>query len=181
MKTLICSSQTPRHLSNPPPWKPRSPFLHPTTLLNLEHPIKSTLKQRANAAKGFTGKPPTALKETSTRTEKSNKTNNDDDDEVPQVVYYRMITRILTFVGVPMAVGLALLHIFGVIKEQQMWDVPLWLPFTTTFLTFGASTMGIAYGALSTSWDPERKGSVFGFEEVQKNWVEVWKEEDMRA
>lgn len=80
-----------------------------------------------------------------------------------------------------MALGLAFLHIFGVIKEQHLWNVPLWLPLLTTFLTFGASTMGIAYGALSTSWDEERKGSILGFEEAQKNWVEMWREEDMGA
>lgn len=77
-----------------------------------------------------------------------------------------------------MGLGLAFLHLFGELKEHQVWEAPLWLPFTTTFLTFGASALGIAYGTLSTSLDAERKGSVLGLEEVQRNWVEMWKEED---
>lgn len=77
-----------------------------------------------------------------------------------------------------MATGLALLHLFGVVKEQNLWDAPLWLPFLTTLITFGASTLGIAYGTLSASWDPKKKGSLLGLEEAQRNWVEMWKEEN---
>ena len=58
------------------------------------------------------------------------------------------------------------------------FDVPLWLPFLTTFITFGASTPGIAYGTLSARWDPEKKGSFLGLEKAQRNWVEMWKEEN---
>ncbi|XWS48481.1 hypothetical protein CRYUN_Cryun13aG0081100 [Craigia yunnanensis] len=66
-----------------------------------------------------------------------------------------MIAIILVSVGVPLATGLALLHLFGVVKKQNLWDVSLWLPFLTTFITFGTSTLGIPYGTLSASWDPE--------------------------
>lgn len=179
MKTLITSSSEPfLYLSKPSPWKPKSPNLHPTTMLNLKQPT-STLKPHASG-KGFTGTAPATIKETNT-SKNSNKTSNNDDEEIPQVVFNRIAVRVLAFVVVPMALGLAFLHIFGVIKEQHLWNVPLWLPLLTTFLTFGASTMGIAYGALSTSWDEERKGSILGFEEAQKNWVEMWREEDMGA
>ncbi|KAE8705295.1 Detected protein of unknown function [Hibiscus syriacus] len=104
--------------------------------------------------------------------------NNSEDDEIPQVVFERMISRILVSVGVPMATGVALLHLFGEAKDRNLWDVPLWLPFLTTLLTFGASTLGIAYGTLSSSWDSERKDSLLGLEEAQRNWVELWKEEN---
>lgn len=179
MKTLInCSSQPPLHLSKPSPWKPKSPIsLHPTTTLNLKHPT-STLQPHASG-KGFTGTAPAASIKGTNSSKNSNKTNNNDDEEVPQAVFNRIAVRILAFVGVPLAIGLAFLHIFGVIKEQHLWNVPLWLPLVTTFLTFGASTLGIAYGALSTSWDEENyKGSILGLEEAQKNWVEMWKEDD---
>ncbi|KAG8492033.1 hypothetical protein CXB51_015764 [Gossypium anomalum] len=42
-------------------------------------------------------------------------------------------------------------HTTGYPKERNLWDVPLWLPFLTTFNTFGASTLRIAYGTLSAS------------------------------
>ncbi|KAK9109259.1 hypothetical protein Sjap_017319 [Stephania japonica] len=101
-----------------------------------------------------------------------------DDDQISQEVWERMLKRILVFVGTPMASGVALLVIFSSLKEHQVWDVPLWLPFLTTLLCFGSSAIGIAYGTLSTSLDPEKKGSVLGWEEVQRNWPEMWTVED---
>lgn len=80
--------------------------------------------------------------------------------------------------GGPLAIGFALLQLFSVSKEQHLWNVPKWLPFLTTFITFGASALGVAYGSLSTSLDAEEEGSFLGFEQVEKNWVEMWKEEE---
>ncbi|XP_076901937.1 uncharacterized protein PAM68-like [Bidens hawaiensis] len=100
------------------------------------------------------------------------------DDKIPDVVMNRMIVRILFNVGVPLVTGLGLLQVFSVIKEQNLWQIPRWLPFLTTFITFGASTIGIAYGTLSTSWDAENKGSLLGFREARKNWVQMWEEDE---
>ncbi|KAA3476431.1 protein PAM68, chloroplastic [Gossypium australe] len=68
---------------------------------------------------------------------KKSSNNNNEDEEVPQVVFERMMARILASVGVPMATGLALLHLFGVAKERNLWDVPLWLPFLATNSSYG--------------------------------------------
>ncbi|MBA0693427.1 hypothetical protein Goari_003801 [Gossypium aridum] len=51
---------------------------------------------------------------------KSSNNNNNEDEEVPQVVFERMIARILASVGVPMATGLALPHLFGLAKERNL-------------------------------------------------------------
>ncbi|XVE64288.1 hypothetical protein DITRI_Ditri07aG0088800 [Diplodiscus trichospermus] len=176
MKTPL-SLETPQfHLLNPSLNAPiRTPTILPTIKKNQKQnqsQPSSTWKLQANA-KGFPNTPPDTRKENA-----DNKNNNNDDEQVPQVVFERMITRILVSVGVPLATGLAVLHLFGVAKEQNWWDVPQWLPFLTTFITFGASTLGIAYGTLSASWDPEKKGSLLGFQEAQRNWVEMWKEEN---
>ncbi|KAK2366790.1 protein PAM68, chloroplastic [Trifolium repens] len=90
---------------------------------------------------------------------------------------YRIIGRILFSVLVPMALGLSFLHLYGELKEREIWNGPLWIPFLTTLVTFGASALGIAYGVLSTSLDAEREGSLLGFQEVEKNWVEMWQQE----
>ena len=184
MKALICGESPLIYITSLSPWKPKSPTLH-------QHRT-----WRVNAeAKGFGRAPPNNTQDQrSTRialesvpvprkTYQSNDSggdDDDDDDKIPEVVFGRIITRILLSVGVPLATGLAFLQMFSVLKERQLWDVPLWLPFLTTFLTFGASALGIAYGTLSTSWDPERKGSLLGLEEAQVNWVEMWKEEEDR-
>lgn len=88
-----------------------------------------------------------------------------------------MLRRILISVGAPMASGFALLYLEGLVKKGGLWEVPAWLPFLTVLVSFGTSAMGIAYGTLSSSWDPEREGSLLGWEQAQKNWPELWKEE----
>ncbi|XP_030533137.1 uncharacterized protein PAM68-like [Rhodamnia argentea] len=170
---LISTSNLQRHLSSThsssiPPNRRRPPPLKPWKL--------------DAKAKGFAGppRPPGKARPTAGRpdTSKSNYDDGEDDDQIPQAVFGRMIGRILAFVGVPMATGVALLNVFGAIKERELWDVPRWLPFLMTLLCFGASALGIAYGTLSSSWDPDKSGSVLGLDEAQRNWAEIWKEEE---
>ncbi|XP_023541387.1 uncharacterized protein PAM68-like [Cucurbita pepo subsp. pepo] len=183
MKALVCSFRHALDLSKPPPWKQRSRIDDSTATKNLRIFTRTSRGQIQLNAKGFTGSPATA-KDRETAVKKPSGQNNSrgggggDDDEIPEAVAKRIITRILAFVGVPMAFGVTLVKILEAVHEQKLWHVPIWLPFLTIFLTFGASTMGIAYGTLSTSLDPEKEGTLFGWDEAQKNWVEMWKEED---
>ncbi|KAL6320878.1 hypothetical protein AAG906_008878 [Vitis piasezkii] len=179
MKILVCLQQPNPHITKPSPWNPRAPTPIATKDLNLR---PRNWKLHAEA-KGFGVAPGTILEKKTAQKEtvpRKNSGNGDDDDDekIPQVVFDRMIVRILFFVGAPMGIGVALLNLFGAVKDQHLWDVPVWLPFLTTFIAFGASALGIAYGTLSTSWDAEKKGSLLGLEEAQQNWVDVWKEEE---
>ncbi|KAE8681466.1 putative late blight resistance protein-like protein R1B-19-like [Hibiscus syriacus] len=171
MKTLLSSETLQFHLPKPYLRNPRTATIHPAIIKT--HKQNQPWKLHASA-KGFSG----TLPPVKDNAAKKSSNNNSKDDEIPQVVFERMIKRILVSVGVPMATGVALLHLFGEAKDRNLWDVPLWLPFLTTLITFGASTLGIAYGTLSSSWDSERKGSLLGLEEAQRNWVEMWKEEN---
>ncbi|KAL1206734.1 hypothetical protein V5N11_027292 [Cardamine amara subsp. amara] len=101
----------------------------------------------------------------------------DDDRPIPQEVFEKMMGRIVVSVGTPLGLGVAILKLLEVLKDKNVWDVPLWVPFLTTLVTFGASALGIAYGSLSTNLDPTKAGSLFGLEEAKENWVEMWKEE----
>ncbi|KAJ0099124.1 hypothetical protein Patl1_20224 [Pistacia atlantica] len=174
MNTLLSSQKPPLQFPKPSLWSPGITIIHSTTMQKLVNQPTKTWKLHANA-KGFGARTPTTIKGSASN---NNNNNENDDDHLPQVVLERIIVRILVAVGVPLAIGIALLNLFGVVKEQKLWDVPLWLPLLTTFITFGMSALGIAYGSLSTSWDEERKGSVLGLEEVKQNWVEMWKEEN---
>lgn len=182
MKILSGLEPPPVHFPRTPPWNQRNPNLRSK---NLNHATIDLRNWRLHAeAKGFNRAPPTNTlqqqKDRENAATKSNKRNNpeDDEDKIPEVVWKRIMFRILFYVGVPLVAGVGLLVVFDAVKEQNLWDVPIWLPFLTTFITFGASALGIAYGTLSTSWDAEREGSFLGFEEAQKNWVEMWKEEE---
>ncbi|KAJ6364443.1 hypothetical protein OIU76_029403 [Salix suchowensis] len=125
-----------------------APSIIPTSIQKTLNNPPSTWKAQANA-KGFGSTPP-SVQETSIK-----KTSSDADDEkIPEEVMYRIIKRVLASVGAPMALSFASMQLIG------------------------ASVCGIAYGALSTSMDPNEKGSFLGFEQIQKNWVEMWREED---
>lgn len=187
MTTLIICASNPItfYLSKRSPLcKPKfQPFHNPRTTKQLNYYPLSTLKTHAGA-KGFSSNRPSIVDESNDVTIKKRPINGgnngggDDDDEIPREVLYRIIGRILVSVGVPLALGLALLQLYGELKDRGIWDAPLWVPFLTTLITFGASALGIAYGALSSSLDAEREGSFLGLQEVQRNWVEMWKEED---
>ena len=103
--------------------------------------------------------------------------DNEDDDELPQPVFDRILRRIMFAVGVPMASGVALLNAYDALKRGQGVDVPAWVPLLTILVAFGTSALGIAYGTLSASWDPDREGSLLGIDEARANWPVLWKEE----
>ncbi|CAH2070205.1 unnamed protein product [Thlaspi arvense] len=117
--------------------------------------------------------------QSSKSTEKPGRPDPDpeDDPPIPQEVFERMMGRIVVSVGTPLGLGVAILKLLEFLKDKNVWDVPLWVPFLTTLVTFGASALGIAYGSLSTNLDPTKTNSVFGLEEAKENWVEMWKEE----
>ncbi|RLN19001.1 ABC-type Co2+ transport system, permease component [Panicum miliaceum] len=100
-----------------------------------------------------------------------------DDDELPQPVFDRILRRIMFAVGVPMASGVALLNAYDALKRGQGVDVPAWVPLLTILVAFGTSALGIAYGTLSASWDPDKEGSLLGIDEARANWPVLWKEE----
>ncbi|CAN4087685.1 unnamed protein product [Withania somnifera] len=106
-----------------------------------------------------------------------NNTSDDNDEKIPKEIWERIIGRILFYVGAPLVVGVILLQIFDIVKQHKLLELPIWLPFLTTFITFGSSALGAAYGTLSASWDPEKQGSFLGIEEAQKNWVDMWAED----
>ncbi|KAJ4705944.1 Protein PAM68, chloroplastic [Melia azedarach] len=174
MRTLLFSQKPPLLFPSPSVWNPGSTFTNHKSQKNPINSPPTTWKLHANA-KGFGARStPASIKERAS----GNNNNNNEEDHLPQVVLERMIVRILVSVGVPLATGIALLYFLGVVKEKQLFNVPLWLPLLTTFLTFGMSAVGIAYGSLSSSWDADKKGSLLGVEEAKQNWVEMWTEDD---
>jgi hypothetical protein len=100
--------------------------------------------------------------------------DGDGDGVMPEIVTNRMIKRMGVSVGIPLAIGLTFFPLFYYMKVVLKWSVPDWLPFITSFLTFGSAALGISYGIMSTSWDPMRDGSFLGWTEAQKNWPVFW-------
>eukprot|EP00252_Welwitschia_mirabilis_P017395 TRINITY_DN3854_c0_g1_i2.p1 TRINITY_DN3854_c0_g1~~TRINITY_DN3854_c0_g1_i2.p1 ORF type:complete len:201 (+),score=39.88 TRINITY_DN3854_c0_g1_i2:192-794(+) len=106
--------------------------------------------------------------------DESDENNDDGTDVIPEIVTNRMIKRIGVFVGVPVAIGLTFFPAFYYMKVFLKWNVPDWLPFTSSALVFGSAALGITYGIVSSSWDPLREGSLLGWTEAQRNWPVFW-------
>ncbi|KAI5444299.1 hypothetical protein KIW84_012798 [Lathyrus oleraceus] len=180
MKTLIFAPNPSLYFSK----QKIFPTFHPkvTSKKQVNIPL-TTLKIQASA-KGFSKKRPTSSSTNKTKDDaitmkKNPKNNNDDDDVITKVVMYRIVGRISFSVLVPMGVGLGFLQLYGELEDREILNAPIWIPFVTTLITFGASALGIAYGALSTSLDEDREGSLLGFQELEKNWVEMWQQENL--
>jgi hypothetical protein len=63
-----------------------------------------------------------------------------------------------------------LASVSGGAQVMQKVDLPMGLVYTVQSLIFGAGFVGISWGVLSASWDPERKGGALGLDEVKQNF-----------
>jgi Photosynthesis affected mutant 68 len=116
-------------------------------------------------------------KEKEDQTDNSVNAEVEEEDEIPQPVFDRMLRRISISIAVPIGSGMTLIYVLDKLNKANIWDVPGWLPFFLVLVSFGSGALAMAYGTLSTSWDPDIQGSFFGFEQIEKNWPVLWKEE----
>jgi len=89
--------------------------------------------------------------------------------ETPQAVVDRMFGRVLTFAGFPVVSALFFFPLFWYLKVVQKLEYPIWVVYVTSALAFGGGLLGITYGILSSSWDPRREGSFWGWTEFRAN------------
>lgn len=141
-------------------------------------PLWATLR----SPRGFG--PPKKTKK-SKKGNKGNDNDNDEEDEteeeedreagvIPEIVTNRMISRMGFTVGVPLFTGLLFFPFFYYLKVGLKIDIPTWVPFIVSFFFFGTALLGVSYGIVSSSWDPLRAGSFWGWNEAQKNWPVFW-------
>jgi len=88
---------------------------------------------------------------------------------IPEVVSNRMLGRILPFIAVPVVMGIGLFYFFIVLARQYEISVEPSLVAYATQAPFAVGLLGITYGVLSASWDPEIEGSALGVEEFKTN------------
>ncbi|KAI7843214.1 hypothetical protein COHA_003194 [Chlorella ohadii] len=88
---------------------------------------------------------------------------------VPEVVTDRMLKRVILFMGVPVFGGILLFPFFYYLKVKAGVDLPNWVAYLTSSITFGGGLLGITYGIMSASWDPRREGTLLGWTEFQAN------------
>lgn len=92
------------------------------------------------------------------------------DTKIPEVVSQRMLKRMLAFSGIPTALGVAVFFVSYLLIVRQIVDLPNVAVLLTSMGCFGLGVVGLSYGALSTSWDEMRPGSLLGMDEFQVNF-----------
>jgi len=88
---------------------------------------------------------------------------------IPEMVSRRMIRRMAFFSGLPTSLGILSFFIFYWIVTQELLELP---PYTVVLVSmglFGLGVLGLSYGLISASWDEERIGTRFGWEEFTVN------------
>ncbi|KAL6005863.1 hypothetical protein ACLOJK_039908 [Asimina triloba] len=148
----------------------------PTRLLRWRKPLLAV-----KSPKGF-GPPANRTNEKRKRRGRDEVDGEDDDetyegdneDTIPEVVTNRMMRRMGFSVGTPLAIGLMFFPFFYYLKMVAKVDVPTWIPVIVSFFFFGTALLGVSYGIVSSSWDPLREGSFWGWTEARKNWPVFW-------
>lgn len=90
--------------------------------------------------------------------------------EIPEEVSKRMVRRMALFSGIPTGMGISSFLLFYLIVSQDWFKIPNTAVLLVSMGLFGLGVLGLTYGILSTSWDEERVGSWWGWEEFTVNF-----------
>jgi VIT1/CCC1 family predicted Fe2+/Mn2+ transporter len=95
---------------------------------------------------------------------------NDRSSGIPEVVSQRMGRRMAVFSGVPSFLGMATFVVSYYLVSQQHYSLPNSAVLLVSLGFFGLGVVGLSYGILSASWDPEQTGSLLGTEQFGLNF-----------
>lgn len=99
-------------------------------------------------------------------------------EAIPEVVSKRMIRRIAIFCGIPTALGVCSFFVAYWIVSQELLELPTTAVVFVTMGLFGLGVIGLSYGLFSTSWDEDRVGTWWGFDEFKLNFsrtISAWR------
>ena len=98
---------------------------------------------------------------------------------IPEVVSRRMLRRMALFAGIPSILGISSLFLSYWIVSQDWFKLPTVTVLLVSMGLFGLGVLGLSYGVLSASWDEERTGGWWGWDEFTLNFgrmVSAWRE-----
>ncbi len=88
---------------------------------------------------------------------------------IPEIVSRRMVRRMAFFCGIPTALGMLTLIVSYLIITNHIYKLPNTAVLLVNLGFFGLGVLGLSYGALSASWDEDRLGGWFGWQEFTTN------------
>jgi Photosynthesis affected mutant 68 len=102
-----------------------------------------------------------------------------DQTAIPKVVSDRMARRMAIFCGIPTVLGISTFIVSYFLVTKGWFKLPNVAVVLVSMGFLGLGVIGLTYGILSASWDEERVGSWFGYEEFSVNFGRMrgaWKE-----
>ncbi|MEM8715082.1 MAG: PAM68 family protein [Cyanobacteria bacterium P01_G01_bin.4] len=88
---------------------------------------------------------------------------------IPEEVSKRMVRRASWLAGVPTTLGMSAFFVNYYLLVNHIFELPTWFTYAETLALFGLGFVGLTYGVLSASWEPEREGGLMGLSEFQFN------------
>lgn len=93
---------------------------------------------------------------------------------IPEVVNRRLVRRAALFSGIPTGLGILTFIVSYIIVSQKWLELPNTAVVLVSMLFFGLGVLGLSYGAISASWDEERVGTWWGWQEFTRNFGILW-------
>jgi len=98
---------------------------------------------------------------------------------IPEVVSQRMVRRMAFFSGVPSFLGMSTFVVSYLLVSQLHYALPNSAVLLVSLGFFGLGVVGLSYGILSASWEPEQSGSLLGIDQFSVNLsrtTNAWKD-----
>ncbi len=105
-----------------------------------------------------------------TKSSSNRKSGKSTEKAIPEVVSRRMLKRMVIFSGLPTFVGVSTFFVSYFLLVNEVVELPSYFVLFATLGCFGMGVLGLSYGALSASWDEDRLGHWFGFDEFRVNF-----------
>ena len=101
-------------------------------------------------------------------TKSPKRSTNAKSQPIPKAVANRMARRVAISTGLPSVMGMAVFVISYLLVTRGIYDVPPGLTLVTSGGFFLLGLVGLSYGVLSASWEPQ-PGTLLGLEHIKPN------------
>ncbi|MGJ3251499.1 MAG: PAM68 family protein [Elainellaceae cyanobacterium] len=121
-----------------------------------------------------------STQESSKASNRSDRKGRRADSGIPEAVSQRMVRRMVLFCGIPTLLGISTFLVSYQIVSRGVLDLPHSAVLLVSLGFFGLGVLGLSYGAMSASWDEDRRGGVLGWSEFTTNFQrmrQAWQSE----
>ncbi|MGJ3245845.1 MAG: PAM68 family protein [Elainellaceae cyanobacterium] len=118
--------------------------------------------------------------ESSKPSNRSNRNGRRADSGIPEAVSQRMVRRMVLFCGIPTLLGISTFLVSYQIVSRELLELPHSAVLLVSLGFFGLGVLGLSYGAMSASWDEDRRGGFLGLSEFRTNFQrmrQAWQSE----